>query len=494
MPRRHRTTRTTRTTRFVRRGFALLAMTMVAFLVLPLFAIAPADAHGAPTRPGSRTYLCRIDGTSNSGDIEPNNPACAEAVAIGGKQPLWDWFGVLRGDGAGRTRGYIPDGQLCSGGEPKFGGYDLARADWPYTSLSAGSELTFRYNAWAAHPGQFRMYITKDGYDPTKPLAWDDLEAEPFSVYDQSQPNGSDDQNGTPDYQWTATLPQKSGPHIIYSIWERSDSAETFYGCSDVRFDGGSGQVIGIGAGANPVGDPGPATPVTTIPSPTPTTAAPTADTSYGANGAIPPGQSATGQASTGQAMVDGSGQAMVDGGGTEAGAIPAQPGAGDGTAVLVPDDASGGGPDASVAGQAASTGVEAGAGVAPVAVDGSGVITAGVGVAAPTSGVPAGTGADVAEPSSSSSDGGLNGLIILLVGVTGIAIGVAATAAFFAARVTRSMSITRPGVNRSMASWPGPSSSSSGPTSGSAGDSSDQLVPIRPAMTEPEIVTTSNN
>ncbi|MEL6983583.1 MAG: lytic polysaccharide monooxygenase, partial [Actinomycetota bacterium] len=441
--------------RLVRRAFALLAMATVALVVLPLIAITPADAHGAPTRPGSRTYLCRIDGTSNSGDIEPNNPACAEAVEIGGKQPLWDWFGVLRGDGAGRTRGYIPDGQLCSGGEPKYRGYDLARTDWPYTSLSAGSEMTFRYNAWAAHPGQFRMYITKDGYDPTVPLTWDDLEPEPFSVYDQGQPNGTDEQNGTPDYQWTATLPQKSGPHIIYSIWERSDSAETFYGCSDVRFDGGTGQVIGIGAGANPVGDPGPATPVTTVPAPTPTTAMPSAMPS--ADGAIPSGQAATGEGATGQAMVDGAS-------GDADGADPAQTGTGDATSDAIPADDPGSSPDASVAGQSATSGVEVAAQPATDGNDGSGAVPGGVegvGTAAPAAAVPAGSGSEPTDPSS-SSDGGLNGLIVLLVGITGVAVGVAATAAFFAARVTRSLPTTRPANEWAMASWPGPSSTAS--------------------------------
>ena len=246
-----------------------IALVLAVFAALFTTAL-PADAHGAQTRPGSRTYLCRIDGTHSSGDIQPSNAACAAAIAIGGKQPLWDWFGVLRSDGGGRTRGYIPDGQLCSGGEPKYAGYDLARNDWPYTSLTGGTDLTVRYNAWAAHPGQFRLYVTKDGYDPTQPLRWDDLEDQPFSVYDQSSPNGNDAENGTPDYQWNVTLPNKSGQHIIYSVWSRSDSEETFYGCSDVRFDGGSGQVFGVGAGANPVGAPESTSAPATTSAPTP--------------------------------------------------------------------------------------------------------------------------------------------------------------------------------------------------------------------------------
>jgi chitin-binding protein len=230
------------------RVVAALAL-LAAALVLPsVLAPAPAAAHGAMTLPASRTYMCRLDGTHPSGDIIPNNPACTDAIAMGNKQPLWDWFGVLRSDGGGRTEGYIPDGQLCSGGNEKYAGYDQARGDWPYTSLTGGSEVVIRYNGWAAHPGEFRLYVTKPGYDPTQSLGWDDLEAAPFSTYSEQSPNGTDEVNSTPDYQWTAVLPDRSGPHVIYSVWERSDSSETFYGCSDVNFDGGSGEIVGIGS------------------------------------------------------------------------------------------------------------------------------------------------------------------------------------------------------------------------------------------------------
>ena len=49
-----------------------------------------------------------------------------------------------------------------------------------------------------------------------------------------------------------ANLPSgKSGRHIIYSRWVRSDSQENFFGCSDVVFDGGNGQVTGVGTGGS---------------------------------------------------------------------------------------------------------------------------------------------------------------------------------------------------------------------------------------------------
>ncbi|KAI1694467.1 lytic polysaccharide mono-oxygenase, cellulose-degrading domain-containing protein [Ditylenchus destructor] len=36
------------------------------------------------------------------------------------------------------------------------------------------------------------------------------------------------------------SLPKRSGKHVIFSAWQRSDSTEAFYACSDVDFGGGS--------------------------------------------------------------------------------------------------------------------------------------------------------------------------------------------------------------------------------------------------------------
>ncbi|GIJ46308.1 chitin-binding protein [Virgisporangium aliadipatigenens] len=231
----------------------------------------PALAHGAMMAPGSRTYNCWRDGLSNSnGNIVPHNPACSAAVAQGGANPLYNWFSVLRSDGAGRTVGFVPDGSLCSGGNSTFAAYNLARDDWPQTHLTSGASFNWRYSNWAHHPGTFYMYVTKDSWSPTRALAWSDLESTPFLQVTNPPQNGA---VGTNDghYYWTGNLPSgKSGKHIIYSVWSRSDSQETFYGCSDVTFDGGNGEVTGIGPGGN---SPGPSSPAPS--SPRPSSAAP---------------------------------------------------------------------------------------------------------------------------------------------------------------------------------------------------------------------------
>jgi hypothetical protein len=131
------------------------------------------------------------------------------------------------------------------------------------TQLQSGATMQFRYNAWAPHPGTWTQYITKDGFDPNQPLKWSDLEAAPFdTVTNPPTQNGS---SGN-EYYWSARLPNKQGRHIIYSIWQRSDSPEAFYNCVDVQF-----------GGTPPTSPPPTSTPPTSSPptSPPPSTSGP---------------------------------------------------------------------------------------------------------------------------------------------------------------------------------------------------------------------------
>jgi chitin-binding protein len=187
----------------------------------------PAAAHGSLTDPVGRAAACHAEGPEN-----PRSASCKALVAAGGTQPLYDWNEVNIGDAAGRHREIIPDGKLCSAGRDKYRGLDLPRADWPATPVSAG-ERTFRYRATAPRRGSFELYITGEGYDPTQPLTWSDLEPEPFAeVTDPVLRDGS--------YIFSGTVPQRSGRHPVYGVWQRSDSPEAFCTCSDVTF-GGSG-------------------------------------------------------------------------------------------------------------------------------------------------------------------------------------------------------------------------------------------------------------
>ncbi|MDP9641068.1 chitin-binding protein [Actinopolyspora lacussalsi] len=195
-----------------------------------------AQAHGGFTYPKTRTYACYVNGLEGGqgGDLAPTNPACAEAIERGGKTALWNWFGNLISDVGDNHRERIPDGKLC-GPTETFDAYNMARTDWPTTTMPAGETVTLRYNAWAAHPGTWYQYVTKDSWDPSEPLAWSDLEPEPFNTVTNPPINGSGPHGD--EYTWQAELPDKNGRHLIYSIWQRSDSPEAFYNCSDVIFE-----------------------------------------------------------------------------------------------------------------------------------------------------------------------------------------------------------------------------------------------------------------
>ncbi|MFB7345181.1 lytic polysaccharide monooxygenase [Streptomyces hydrogenans] len=200
----------------------------VAALALSGLAASPAVAHGSMTDPVSRVAACYAEGPE-----APSSAACKAAVAASGTQAFYDWNAVNIANAAGQHRQLIPDGKLCSAGNDKYRGLDLARADWPASKLTAGKH-TFRYKGTAPHKGSFALYVTKDGYDPSKPLRWADLEAEPFvTVTDPGMQSG--------DYVLEGTVPKKSGRHLIYSIWQRSDSPEAFYTCSDVVFGADNG-------------------------------------------------------------------------------------------------------------------------------------------------------------------------------------------------------------------------------------------------------------
>ncbi|MDN0197300.1 lytic polysaccharide monooxygenase [Streptomyces sp. S.PNR 29] len=203
---------------------AALAATALSPLLPILWAAAPAQAHGAPTDPVSRVYGCSPDGGAAA-----RSAACRAAVAANGA-PFTAWDNLRVANVNGRDRQTIPDGKLCSGGLPAYKGLDVARSDWPSTRLAPGAALTMRYVSTIPHTGTFRMYLTKPGYDPAKPLTWSDLPEQPFAeVKDPALTDGA--------YRVRATLPSdRTGRHVLFTVWQNSSTPDTYYSCSDVVF------------------------------------------------------------------------------------------------------------------------------------------------------------------------------------------------------------------------------------------------------------------
>ncbi|MER5825504.1 lytic polysaccharide monooxygenase [Streptomyces mirabilis] len=205
------------------------AVAVAAPLLLLTWAAGPAQAHGAPTDPVSRVVACSPEGGSNTGTA-----ACRAAIAANGA-PFTAWDNLRVAGVSGRDRQVIPDGQLCSGGLPAYKGLNLARADWPSTRMTPGATFTLSYSSTIPHTGTFKLYLSKPGYDPTKPLKWSDLPTKPFATAtDPALVNGA--------YRIKATLPSdRTGRQMLYTIWQNTSTSDTYYSCSDVVFPAASG-------------------------------------------------------------------------------------------------------------------------------------------------------------------------------------------------------------------------------------------------------------
>lgn len=210
--------------------YALLALTSIPSLSF---------AHGTMEVPVNRVLNCRNEGAEN-----PTSEACKEAKRIGGPQAAYDWNAISQNPPGDDHQKFVKPGMLCSGGNSDFRGYDLGRTDWKTTPIVPDSRGNFEfvYRATAPHASKyFKFYVTKNGWNKEAALTWDDLE-EFASVDGKNYPLP---QLADGRYRMTVKLPKnKTGQHIIYNVWKRSDSEEAFYSCSDVKFAGEDGPPI----------------------------------------------------------------------------------------------------------------------------------------------------------------------------------------------------------------------------------------------------------
>jgi predicted carbohydrate-binding protein with CBM5 and CBM33 domain len=199
----------------------LAALTGAAVL-LGLLPAAPALAHGAPTSPISRSAACA------GGGSKTGTAACTAALkANGGAFGSFDNIRVP--DVNGNDKKFVPDGELCGGGLDAFKGLNIARDDFPATTVTSGKTLSIKYRATIAHQGSFRVYLTEQGYSPTEKLAWGNLGSKPLTdVADPPLTDGA--------FQFSVKLPERTGRQILFIVWQTSNTPDTYYSCSDLAF------------------------------------------------------------------------------------------------------------------------------------------------------------------------------------------------------------------------------------------------------------------
>lgn len=190
-----------------------LPMLAISVIALPVLFAGSAQAHGYTSNPPSRSYLCAKGTVQNCGEIQ------YEPQSVEGPKNF-----PQRGPA---------DGTICAGGLSRFSQLDDPRGGkWPAAKLTSGASYNFTWHFTARHATtSFRYFVTKNGWDPTKPLTRAALESTPFLnvPWGGKQPSG--------DVSLPGKLPSgKTGRHLILGVWDIADTGNAFYSCADVTF------------------------------------------------------------------------------------------------------------------------------------------------------------------------------------------------------------------------------------------------------------------
>ncbi|MEU1926307.1 lytic polysaccharide monooxygenase [Streptomyces sp. NPDC019826] len=192
---------------------ASAAVIGLAIAGVSMFATSSASSHGYTDSPISRQKFCANGTVANCGNIqwEPQSVEGPKGFPAAGPA----------------------DGKICSGGNSQFAQLDDPRGGaWPATKVTAGQGYSFRWQFTARHStSDFRYYITKNGWDSTKPLTRAALESQPFMTV----PYGNQQPPATLTHQGSMPT-QKTGKHIVLAVWNVADTTNAFYACSDVQF------------------------------------------------------------------------------------------------------------------------------------------------------------------------------------------------------------------------------------------------------------------
>ncbi|RFS81604.1 chitin-binding protein [Actinomadura spongiicola] len=192
-----------------KRTFAYAA---VAAAGITMVTTAPALSHGYTTAPISRALFCQKGTARNCGEIQYEPSSVEGPKGFPQRGPR--------------------DGTICAGGVGRFKQLDDPRnGQWPTNKLTSGQSFTFTWRHAVPHATtSWHYYVTKDGWDPTKPLTRADLESKPLGTFS----GGGRRPPSTLSHE--VALPPKQGRHLLLAVWDIADTGNAFYQCSDVEF------------------------------------------------------------------------------------------------------------------------------------------------------------------------------------------------------------------------------------------------------------------
>lgn len=193
--------------------------TLVLVVITTLVFSISLSAHGYVKSPASRGYQGSLDKTTLG------YTAALEKYGSVINEP-WSLEAPKGFPAFGPADGRIASANGSIGGSTVL---DLQTADrWKKTDISTGVN-TFLWTYSAYHStAKWHYYITKQGWNPNKPLAREDLEFIGEVLHDGSKPSEN--------APHSITIPSnRQGYHVIVAIWDVADTANAFYNVIDVN-------------------------------------------------------------------------------------------------------------------------------------------------------------------------------------------------------------------------------------------------------------------
>lgn len=192
-----------------------MKLSKIALAVAALTVASSAFAHGYIESPASRAYMCKLGHNIDCGSVQYEPQSVEKASGF-------------------PTGAMPPDGQLASAGIANYSQLDKQSLNaWTKNPMTAGPH-EFVWHHTAPHKTtNWRYYITKQNWDPNKPLTRDQFELTPFCTIIG---NG---QAPAMTKSMTCNVPERTGYQVIYGVWEIADTANSFYQAIDVDFGNG---------------------------------------------------------------------------------------------------------------------------------------------------------------------------------------------------------------------------------------------------------------
>lgn len=190
----------------------------MAVLAVSMFLTAKLYAHGYVESPASRSY---------QGSLEKNTLGYSAALAKYGAV-------INEPQSLEYKKGFPelgpPDGHIASA-NGVLGDFilDLQTADrWKKTDITTGvNSFIWKYRAYHS-TAKWHYYITKQGWDPNKPLERASLE-----LIGTIEGNGAIPTDNTPH---KISVPNdRKGYHVILAVWDVADTVNAFYSVIDVN-------------------------------------------------------------------------------------------------------------------------------------------------------------------------------------------------------------------------------------------------------------------